>query len=178
MYAKDVIFNKDFTTINTTRNKGEDNNMYDLGGGARSGLYTTTQIQLNEIDVKEPRTVGVVDLWKTKKEDGIILKYRKKIEKLKSEDKLTLLKREYMDKAIPLLSDGTPCCEEHFGLSLLTKETKKQISLLKNEESAEDTKLLLLYKEIMSQLVACETYEQEINILNIYGVLKDGKVNA
>lgn len=127
---------------------------------------------------KEPRTVGVVDLWKTKKEDGIILKYRKKIEKLKSDDKLTLLKREYMDKAIPLLSDGTPYCEEHFGLSLLTKETKKQISLLKNEESAEDTKLLLLYKEIMSQLVACETYEQEINILNIYGVLKDGKVNA
>jgi hypothetical protein len=174
MHIKDVIFNKDFITINTTNNKGENNNMYDLKGDGRR-IYTAPQleIEVEVMDNKVPKTIGII-----KKQNEISLRYEKKIEKLKSEDKIALLQNEYAEKVKDFLPQNSNVYVYLYSGEYYTEETQKQISLLQNAESAETTKLLLLYREIVAQLVACETYEQEINILNIYGVLKDGKVNA
>lgn len=130
---------------------------------------------------KKMKTEKIIDMWYKKSTDRINKEHKKLKEQLINNDKNIVLITKTIDELNNKLKENN--CDKEilypgYRDLYLTSESEKQFQELQNEHGKTILKLISTYKEIKTMVSACETYEQEIEILKSYGVLdKDGKLN-
>ena len=130
---------------------------------------------------KNMKTEKIIDMWYEKSKIEITEKYTDLSEKLINDDKNVALINKSIDDLNTKLKEND--CSKTIPypvlkVTYLTPEFKMQLCEINDKESKVFKSLLEKYKEIKTMVSACETYEQEIEILKSYGVIdKDGKLN-
>ena len=162
---------------------------------AIKALKDTSLAISQTISATEPKTVKILDLWKQKQLECLSDKYREVEDNLHQED--PLYKSLYdlaLQMATEIAKTDSSVIEKQYktfdavatvilgsigeNFSLHTKDTMDKLDTGLKEYVAIKEKLNSDFHEIKVMLSACDTYEQEMEVLKNYGVVdKNGKLN-
>lgn len=124
------------------------------------------------IKIKENKEMELLNIYFEKKRDLVYKKYEIKAEKIKVKNEeykeITEMMRKYKDNDCVSIyvSSNYP----------LGKELDAELKKVCEDKNNELQKLSDLKTEISAQLELCETYEQKMNILKTYQIVKDNGV--
>lgn len=136
--------------------------------------YNCTETNYNNDKEKKMKTKEILDLWYEKSMDNILACYAKKKSEIFENDVVNKRIKESINKLNEDLKEyGISITDTLLStiLGLTTKETAEEIR--KNEQLCCEAKkkLITTVREIKTMASACETYEQEIKILETYDVI-------
>jgi hypothetical protein len=124
------------------------------------------------IKIKENKEMELLNIYFEKKRDLVYKKYEIKAEKIKAKNEeykeLTEIMHKYKDNDCVSIyvSSNYP----------LGKELDAELKKVFDDKNNELQKLSDLKIEIEAQLELCETYEQKMNMLKTYQIVKDNGV--
>ena len=125
----------------------------------------------------------LLNIYQQRKQIKISEEFENKRKELRKKDtlytKLLKLKEEYENR----LSDEHALRDDGYSIFSLNnykapKALMEEFNDLEREEDSAYSELSKLVEEVKAQLSICETYEQKMNILKVYGILtEEGKIN-
>jgi len=141
------------------------------------------KITQEDNNMKEIKTKGIVDLCFKKRLIEVENEYYEKINKLvEADERVTKLMKsinEANETIKDLYIDDSYDLSIHIDKELyITPETKEQLKSVEEERDAKARKLGDSIREIKTMLLACDTYEQEMEVLKSYRVIgNDGRLS-
>lgn len=131
------------------------------------------------VSIKGDNMEQITQIYEDRKLKKIYDKYETLIENRKLKDERYKLFRECVDTLDRLYSEDEIIQTTHYQDINLSESTLKDIDSLEKYRMEEKSKLMVLMQEVRAQLQMCETYEQKMNILKTYKIIREnGKVNA
>lgn len=134
------------------------------------GDFETVMNKIKE----EKKEMELLEIYFNEKIKQLEIEHDKKRDKIKTKDpiikELGALAKKYKDvKGLSIF----PNCEYQF-----SKEILEELNKCDKDYRIQREKLSSLENEIKAQLDICETYEQKMNVLKVYGVVDEqGKLN-
>lgn len=138
-----------------------------------------SMIEIDDIIKGETNNMdNIVEIYKDRKCEKIDKKYKDLRESVRNTDPRYKIFKECVDTLDKLYKEDkvvTPCYND----IQLSEETTKKLIQLDECRIEECEKLHKFVYEVIAQLQMCETYDQKMNILKTYKIVKEnGRVNA
>lgn len=157
----------------------------DYGDDAADAIKYCVEYK-EEKEEGEKDNMKILNIYEDRKSLEIAKKYRKEIEKTKSEDAFESLRLNAEKQVKELYKNeynkefsGIICFESDNEIKLLTAETREKIRKLEEDKKIELVELDEFLEEVRAQLELTKDYDTQIKILKRYDIIgKDGKINA
>lgn len=141
-----------------------------------------TAIQKKE-EKKDMKSKSIVELYFNNMKTAVKEKTSKTVNALTAADPIISAVQKKIDEIQKIINDNSQilaCQSTSFDVEvgdLMSKETEASIEKAYTEKVKEVNRLNMLKNEILTMLTPCETYDEEMEVLFVYGIIdEDGKL--
>lgn len=158
-------------------------NLYSMEYEKTNMWDCVTAIQKNKEEKKDMKSKSIVELYFNNMKAAVKEKTSKTVNALTAADPIISAVQKKIDEIQKIINDNSQilaCRSTSFDVEvgdLMSKETETSIEKAYTERAKEVNRLNMLKNEILTMLTPCETYDDEMEVLYVYGIIdEDGKL--
>lgn len=158
-------------------------NLYSMEYEKTNMWDCVTAIQKNKEEKKDMKSKSIVELYFNNMKAAVKEKTSKTVNALTAADPIISAVQKKIDEIQKIINDNSQilaCRSTSFDVEvgdLMSKETEASIEKAYTERAKEVNRLNMLKNEILTMLTPCETYDDEMEVLYVYGIIdEDGKL--